>query len=105
MEGFRTVEAGATVQFVHKRGDKGLMAVEVLPLSTENGRPRCNACGQEVPVEAAPVTALSVSDPTAGQGGFTGNIDQLRQDIQKIPPGADRDASMAQLERQILSQT
>ena len=52
MEGFRTVEAGATVQFVHKRGDKGLMAVEVLPLATENGRPRCNACGQEVPVES-----------------------------------------------------
>ena len=51
MEGFRTVIAGATVQFVHKRGDKGLMAVEVLPLIAENGRPRCHACGQEVQLE------------------------------------------------------
>jgi len=53
MEGFRTIENGATVQFQIKQGPKGMLAVDVLPMISENGHPRCHACGQEPPLEVS----------------------------------------------------
>lgn len=54
MEGFRTVDAGQTVQFLIKKGPKGTMAVDVLPIVTGDGLPKCPACGQELPAVELP---------------------------------------------------
>lgn len=57
--------------------------------------------GQDVPVEAAPVTDVSGTDAQGGKFGFKGSIDQMRQDIQKMPNDEYRAEATAQLERQI----
>jgi hypothetical protein len=63
--------------------------------------------GEEVPREAARATTLGGNIPLAEgemgpkQEGFTGDIGIVQRAIAKMPDGADKQAAMAQLRRQI----
>lgn len=61
--------------------------------------------GQDVPLEAAPVGALSGTDANGQKFGMQGDLNQVRAQIADMPPGQDRDAAMAQFQKQIASDT
>lgn len=61
--------------------------------------------GEEVPLEAAPVTSLSGVNDAGEKFGFNGDLKAVRQAIEKLPEGADKKAAMAQLQGQYNSDT
>lgn len=67
--------------------------------------------GQDVPAEPNKVTSVGGEIPLgAGEvgpnpAGFRGDLTSIRAGISALPPGADRDAAQAQLDRQVAGQT
>lgn len=61
--------------------------------------------GEEVPLEAAPVTAVSGTNEQGDKFGFKGDIDKMRSSINALPDGEDKTKAMAQLDQQVAQDT
>lgn len=60
---------------------------------------------EEVPLEAAPVTAVSGTDDAGEKFGFKGDLQTVRKSIEALPEGEDKTAAMAQLQSQVATET
>jgi hypothetical protein len=61
--------------------------------------------GEEIPVEAEPVTAVSGTNDQGEKFGFKGDIGTMRASINALPDGNDKTKAMAQLDAQIAQDT